>query len=589
LDVGEDRFVAWPIAKTDLLPKRDQPFYITIIPVGSQDAVDEDNLQKCLRSDDVIKHEFLKFSLFVASSSSTKKPTLTLGCQALLRSWRCQWTCQNSSDGLAGPFVVYGKEVWQICRLYDDHRGAFLCSVRNNRVPGKFDLLNDGKHDWACCSVAVPSRLAHHFSRSCLSGVRVAIKDVFDINGLRTSNGSRAYLDLYPPAQSTAASIFKIIEGGAWILGKTRLSSFLSREEPSESVDFQTAWNPRADGYQGPGGSSSGSAVAVAAYDWVDIAIGTDTNGSIRRPSQCNGCLGLRLSRGIFSSEGMFTVFPLFDVPGLFSRDLDKLVSFAEGWYAHVQCDNRIDGLPLSIVAPEDFAPPGDSPQKRVVQQIVTDFEAYLGIDSRKLSISALWEQTPPVEAGKESLHSYLKDCAASTFLYANYHSTADFRNAYYRKFQKKPFVSPFVRWRWNIGASISKEEHEEGLHRLEVYKRWFLDRGMEVGKKNTLVIMQSEDVKPNYRDDQHPDYYIQPAWNPWWVSSILGAPEVVIPAGQIPYKSRITETIEQLPVVASIMGEPKSDLSFLKFVQDFLRGSGRPLMVETGRQMFRE
>ena len=65
------------------------------------------------------------------------------------------------------------------------------------------------------------------------------------------------------------------------MLGKTRLSSFLSREEPSESVDFLTAWNPRADGYQSPGGSSSGSAAAVAAYDWVDIAIGTDSEGPI--------------------------------------------------------------------------------------------------------------------------------------------------------------------------------------------------------------------------------------------------------------------------------------------------------------------
>ena len=55
------------------------------------------------------------------------------------------------------------------------------------------------------------------------------------------------------------------------------MSQFLSREEASESVDFQTAWNPRADGYQTPGGSSSGTASAVAAYERVDIGIGTDS------------------------------------------------------------------------------------------------------------------------------------------------------------------------------------------------------------------------------------------------------------------------------------------------------------------------
>ena len=52
---------------------------------------------------------------------------------------------------------------------------------------------------------------------------------------------------------------------------------FLSREEATESTDFQTAWNPRADGFQSPGGSSSGSAVAVAAYPWIDIGNGTDS------------------------------------------------------------------------------------------------------------------------------------------------------------------------------------------------------------------------------------------------------------------------------------------------------------------------
>ena len=112
-------------------------------------------------------------------------------------------------------------------------------------------------------------------------------------------------------------------------------------------------------------------------------------------------------------------------------------------------------------------------------------------------------------------------------------------------------------------------------MRRLDVYRRWFLEHVMEAGKKSTLLVMQSEDVKPNYRDDPPPyefstrvrrrineltvnrEYYIQPAWNQWWISSILGAPEVVIPAGQIPYISRITETVEELPVATSIMGEP--------------------------------
>lgn len=66
----------------------------------------------------------------------------------------------------------------------------------------------------------------------------MAVKDAFDINGVRISLCNRAYLALYPPATVTAVAIAHVVEGGACIVGKTRLSPFLSREEPAESVDF---------------------------------------------------------------------------------------------------------------------------------------------------------------------------------------------------------------------------------------------------------------------------------------------------------------------------------------------------------------
>lgn len=144
---------------------------------------------------------------------------------------------------------------------------------------------------------------------------------------------NKAYLDLYPPADATALSIIHVIEGGCSTLGKTKLSSFLSKEEATESIDFQAPWNPRTDDYQTTGGSSSGSAAAVTAYKRIDIGIGTDTNSSIRRPAQCNGVFGLRPSQGVFPQDGMFTVFKTFDVPGIFARDLNKLEVFASKWY----------------------------------------------------------------------------------------------------------------------------------------------------------------------------------------------------------------------------------------------------------------
>lgn len=112
--------------------------------------------------------------------------------------------------------------------------------------------------------------------RNSIKGQRILIKDIFDIAGLRKTACNKAYLDLSTPAEGTAPMIQRLIDHGAAIVGKARLSSMVSREEPSESFDYDVPFNPRGDGYQSPAGSSSGSAAAVAAYDWLDYGIGTD-------------------------------------------------------------------------------------------------------------------------------------------------------------------------------------------------------------------------------------------------------------------------------------------------------------------------
>ena len=110
-----------------------------------------------------------------------------------------------------------------------------------------------------------------------LAGLRVAVKDIFQIEGVRTSICNQAYYDMYPPAVRTAGCIEILRQLGARVVGTTKLASFAATEEPIECVDFQAPWNPRADGYQSPAGSSSGSAVAVASYPWLDVAIGSDS------------------------------------------------------------------------------------------------------------------------------------------------------------------------------------------------------------------------------------------------------------------------------------------------------------------------
>lgn len=105
------------------------------------------------------------------------------------------------------------------------------------------------------------------------------MKDIFQLQGLPGTICNKAWLELYrdSPPTRTAACIEKLTEMGVVVIGTTKLASFAATEEPVECVDYQAPWNPRADGYQSPAGSSSGSGAAIAAYEWLDIAIGSDS------------------------------------------------------------------------------------------------------------------------------------------------------------------------------------------------------------------------------------------------------------------------------------------------------------------------
>lgn len=134
-----------------------------------------------------------------------------------------------------------------------------------------------GSRNSHALSFAIPSRIKS-FNHPCpLAGLRVLIKDNIDLNGIKTSVGNDAFYNTFPPKTKSAHCVQKLVDKGIVIIGKTKLTSFGNWEEPMEYTDYQAPWNPRADGYQSPGGSSSGSASAIASYDCLDITLGTDS------------------------------------------------------------------------------------------------------------------------------------------------------------------------------------------------------------------------------------------------------------------------------------------------------------------------
>lgn len=128
-------------------------------------------------------------------------------------------------------------------------------------------------------TVAVPSRL--YFTSTDnkpYAGKRLGVKDIIDIKGLRTGASSRAYTQLYGPRDRNADAIQKLLELGFVVVGKLKTTQFADSQWPTcDWVDYHGPFNPRGDGYQSTSGSSAGSAAAVAAYEWLDFSIGTDS------------------------------------------------------------------------------------------------------------------------------------------------------------------------------------------------------------------------------------------------------------------------------------------------------------------------
>lgn len=151
-----------------------------------------------------------------------------------------------------------------------------------------------------------------------LRGLSFAVKDVFDIAGHRTGNGNPVWLETHEPAAHTASAVERLLGAGARMVGKTQTDE-LTYSLNGENVHYGTPVNPNAPG-RIPGGSSSGSAVAVAG-GLVDFALGTDCGGSVRLPASFCGVYGLRPTHGLIATDGVIDLAKSFDTVGWFARD----------------------------------------------------------------------------------------------------------------------------------------------------------------------------------------------------------------------------------------------------------------------------
>jgi aspartyl-tRNA(Asn)/glutamyl-tRNA(Gln) amidotransferase subunit A len=183
-----------------------------------------------------------------------------------------------------------------------------------------------------------------------LAGQRLAVKDLFDTAGVRSTYGSRVYADHVPTRN--ASSVQRLLDAGAVLVGKTHLPEF-AWGVLGTSEFYGTCLNPTRPG-KTTGGSSSGNAAALAA-DLCDLALGSDTGCSIRLPSAACDVVGLKSQWGLIATDGAFPLAPMLDTVGPMARSVEDVALMWSVLTERPVPEPRLAGLRVGLLR----QPPG--------------------------------------------------------------------------------------------------------------------------------------------------------------------------------------------------------------------------------------
>lgn len=461
-------------------------------------------------------------------------------------------------------------QIYEAWRLYSDTNGAFTESAISNS-DGSYSVLPAGVPGQKL-AIAVPSRL--YYTRTedePLAGVRIGIKDIYDIKGLRTSNGNRAWYWLYPPASNTATPVQRLINAGAVIVGKMITSQFANGEAATADwVDYHEAFNPRGDGYQDTSSSSSGGGAGAAAYPWLDVTLGSDTGGSVRGPAQVQGVYGNRPSHGLVSLEHTMPLSPVLDTAGLLARDPLIWKVAAEAVYQ--------SNLTFSSSYPKRITTLGwPTSSDTVADQLLIDFlvnvTSFLKANASIFNMTTAWIEDKPE---LEPLETFLN---ITYPILITQQQMPLVRDPFYRDYAAKydgrrPFVDPvpLVRWGWGENSTATVEE---AVANKTTFMSWFnstvLPENPETCSDTLLMYVGSsgDTVYRNvYRHEPVPPY----GFGEGSVSGFSEAPDFVVPIGEAPYNSTITRHVEYLPVTVDFMAAKGCDGMLFSLIEDLYK-----------------
>lgn len=467
-------------------------------------------------------------------------------------------------------------------------------SVPDSTEAGKHQQMHISLPGSRMPNIIVPSKLSSTVAKAGpLTGLRYAVKDIFHINGLKTSGGSRAYYELYGYQNETTETVKFCEDAGASLVGKLRTITFaLGTPRNGMSVDYHDPWNARGDGYMSTGGSSSGSGSAVVAYDWVDFALGSDTGGSVRFPARFGGIYGYKPTHGIFNLTGILVAIAEQDTPGFLTRDPEVFTRVGRVWAGKKPLAPVPGSLPKKMLRFDDQPAITQPGAKAIIDEFFLEMTDVLGLsdeDSFNLTKSFLHANVsasdPPQDPSAFMYHVYADQNDVQSWddigepLTAAYGAVPGREGAF-------PPLEPPVNQSWTYGQNTTvRERYPESQRRRKVFGEWFNKEALPASYEtcSEYLFAHSYHIPPDtIKTDPAEARYVAGWWDGVY-TNYAGTPEIVVPVGQVEYESEYTKRTEWQTVTVALGVAKGCDLVLFDIV-DKLTESGLLKTVMAGK-----
>ncbi|KAK7897836.1 hypothetical protein LTR67_004467 [Exophiala xenobiotica] len=282
---------------------------------------------------------------------------------------------------------------------------------------------------------------------------------------------------------TTAVAVQKLIDAGAVVVGKNKLSEFAyAGPNIVDHIEYLLPFNPRGDGYNSPSDSSGGSGSAVASYDWLDASMGSDTGGSIRGPALTNGVMGNRPSTGAVDLSGALPLSKAMDTSGLLVRD--SMIWSRMNKVLYSGFGKEYPSFPKNVYVDPSLI--GNDPSfargwHQDVQPVIRAISAFLGTNTTSnVSIDQIWNSTShPGKLNRTDIANVVDVVYCNVNAYEQWTMFGrDYVNAWMETHNGEfPHMAPGTRQGWlAANTSITADKHQSYLDDMQVIRQWVAD-----------------------------------------------------------------------------------------------------------------